>query len=157
MRDIDDRDAGFVAQPLQMRQDLGLARIVQRGERLVHQQQPGLGQQRTPDRNPLLFPSGKRSRPAGQEMADAQQVQHHLELGRLAHRSGHEPMPEEQVLSHGQMRKQPRLLEDVAEPAPMWRQHDALVRVDQGLAFHPHMSGFGADQPADDVDERSLA
>ena len=62
--DIDDRHARLVAQPLDVGQDLGPARLVERGQRLVHQQQPRLGEQRAADRDPLLLAAGQRFGPA---------------------------------------------------------------------------------------------
>ena len=52
MADVDDRQAHVVAQPLDVGQDLRLAAGVERRQRLVHQQQPRLRQQRPAERRP---------------------------------------------------------------------------------------------------------
>jgi hypothetical protein len=57
MADVDDRNAALVAQPLDVGHDLGLARVVERGKRLVHQHQSRAGDQRAADGNALLFPA----------------------------------------------------------------------------------------------------
>ncbi|MGZ2451667.1 hypothetical protein ACVIRO_004421 [Rhizobium ruizarguesonis] len=59
MADIDDRYVGFVAQSLEIRQDLGLTRIIEGCERLVHQQQAGRGEKRAADGDALLLAAGK--------------------------------------------------------------------------------------------------
>ena len=64
MADIDDRHADLVAQPLDVGQDLGLALLVERGERLVHQQQARVGEQRAADRDALLLAARQRVGPA---------------------------------------------------------------------------------------------
>ena len=60
--DIDHRHLGLVAQPRQIRQDFELARAVERGERLVEQQQPRLHQQRAADRDALALAAGQLAR-----------------------------------------------------------------------------------------------
>ncbi|MNL88004.1 hypothetical protein D3C87_2174620 [compost metagenome] len=55
MRDIDDRDPRLVPQPLDIGQDFGLARLVQRRQRLVHQQQARLGEQGASDGDALFL------------------------------------------------------------------------------------------------------
>ena len=60
MADVDDRNAELVAQPLDVVEDLGLARHVERGQRLVHQQDARLREQRAADRDALLFAARQR-------------------------------------------------------------------------------------------------
>ena len=74
MADIDDRDLRLVAQPLDIGQDLGLARVVERGQRLVHQDQLRAGEQRAADRDALLLAARQQAGPAVEQMADAEQV-----------------------------------------------------------------------------------
>ena len=81
MADIDDRHPGLVAQPLDIGQDLGLARLVERSERLVHQDQPRAGEQRTADRHALLLAAGQQVRPAVEQVADAEQIDDRVFLG----------------------------------------------------------------------------
>ena len=56
--DIEDRHAD-IPQPLDVGQDLGPPLLVERGERLVHQQQPRMGEQRAADRDALLLAAGE--------------------------------------------------------------------------------------------------
>ena len=65
--DIDDRQPHLVAQPLDIGKDLGLARLVERGERLVHEEEARARQQRAADRDPLLLAAGEAGRPPGEE------------------------------------------------------------------------------------------
>ncbi len=52
---INDGNADLVAQALQIGQDLLLALLVKRCERLVHQQQSRRGKKSAPDGDALLF------------------------------------------------------------------------------------------------------
>src|SRR6478609_5463446 len=90
-------------------------------------------------------------------MADAEQLQNLVELGRLAGLTRHEPVPEQQVLPHGEMREEPRFLEDITDPPAMLRQEDAAFDINQRLAIDTDMACLRTDQPADDVDQRGLA
>ena len=84
MADIEDRHARLVAQPLDVGQDLGAPRLVERGERLVHQQQPRMGEQGAADGDPLLLAAGQRVGPALEQMTDAEQLDDRGEVGRRA-------------------------------------------------------------------------
>ena len=53
--DIDHRHAALVPQPLEIRQDVGFARRVERGQRLVEQQQARPHEQRAADRDALAL------------------------------------------------------------------------------------------------------
>ena len=91
--DIDDRDADLVAQPLDVGQDLGLARLVERGERLVHQQEARAGEQRPADRDALLLAAGESARPAVEQRADAEQLDDVVEVARCARAAGANQRP----------------------------------------------------------------
>ena len=71
--DIDHRHAALVAQALEIGKDFALARRVERGERLVEQQQARLHQQRAADRDALALAARERARPALEQMAEAEQ------------------------------------------------------------------------------------
>ena len=74
MADVHDRNVELVAQALDVVEDLGLARHVERGQRLVHQQNARLREQRAADRDALLFAARQRPRLAPQQRAEAEQV-----------------------------------------------------------------------------------
>ena len=77
--DVDDRQRQPIAQPLEERQDLVLGRAVERRQRLVHQEQLGLRQQRPADRDPLALAAGKLARSAVEQRRDAEQLDHFVE------------------------------------------------------------------------------
>ena len=54
--------------------DFELARLVERGQRLVHQQQRGRGEQGAANGDALFFAAGKAVRIAAQQMLDAEQA-----------------------------------------------------------------------------------
>jgi hypothetical protein len=70
-------DAQFFVQAVQVGQHLGLAPRVQRGQRLVHQQQRRAGGQGARDGHALALAAGQAWRAAAAAGAHAQQV-HHL-------------------------------------------------------------------------------
>src|SRR5579885_1720937 len=72
--DINHRQLRIVAQPLEVRKDLRLARGVERGERLVEQQQPRPHQERAADRDALTLAAGELARPTVEQMADVAQI-----------------------------------------------------------------------------------
>ena len=80
MADVDDGNAALVAQALDVGHDLRLARLIERGQRFVHQQQPGAGEERPPDGDPLLFASRKVSGPAVEQMTDAEEIDDAVEV-----------------------------------------------------------------------------
>ena len=74
--DIDDRHPALGAEPVEVGQDLRLARLVERGQRLVHQQQPRRRQQGPPDRDPLALAAREVAGAAVQQGADPEQLDH---------------------------------------------------------------------------------
>src|SRR5258708_40195797 len=106
MADVDDGHPDLVAETFEIRQDLVLARIVERRKRLIHEQQLGRGQQRPAYGHSLLLAAREKARTAAEQMSDTEQ----LDLG-----SGREPPTIEQVLAHGEMREQASFLKDVAD------------------------------------------
>ena len=70
--DVDDRQSRLVAEPLDVGQDLLLQSRVERRQRLVHQQQARVRQQRAADRDPLLLAAGKVGRATVEERADVE-------------------------------------------------------------------------------------
>ena len=73
---------GFVAQPHEIGQDLALARGIERGQRLVEQQQARAHQQRAADRDALALAAGELAGPAVEQVADVEQVDDAPLLGR---------------------------------------------------------------------------
>jgi hypothetical protein len=74
MADVDQRDVQLVAQALQPGQEFLLAGMVERGQRLVHQQQARRREQGAGDRHALLLAAGKPVGQAVEQRAEAEQV-----------------------------------------------------------------------------------
>ena len=74
MADIDHRHLGLVAQPHQVGQDLALARRIERGERLVEQQEARPHQQRAADGDALALAARELAGPAIEQVADVEQL-----------------------------------------------------------------------------------
>ena len=127
MADIDHGNAGFVAQPHEIGQDLLLALLVQRSQRLVQQQQPRLRQQRASERHALAFAAGQLAGAAIQQMADVEQFGDALPLRGIVGEAVHAP-PVVEILAHVEMRKQPRVLEHIADAAAIGRRHGFVSR-----------------------------
>ena len=93
MGDIEDRHAELVAQPLDQRQDLELARHVERGERLVHQEQARPRQERAADGDALALAARQRAGPAVEQTADAEHRDDLVEADALGAPSGANQCP----------------------------------------------------------------
>ncbi len=107
------------------------------------------------DRHPLRLAAGKIARAPAQQRPDAQQIDHRVEAE--AHR-GIPPMPPiAQVAAHIQVRKQPGVLEYIANAAAMGGHVDPVRAVEQHPAIHFDMAGHGCDQPGDGVEHGGLA
>ena len=135
MADEQDRHLCFVAQPFQIGQDFGLARLVQGRHRLIHQQHRRVGQQGAANGDAAALAARKRAGPAGQQRLDPQKVQHALQ--RLPRPLLCKPAPVQQVLAHRQMREQARILKHIAQTAAMHRDIDPARTVEQ----HPPVAG----------------
>jgi hypothetical protein len=123
MGDIDDRQRQFAVQALEVRQDLGLARRVQRGQWFVHQQQPRAGCQRAGDRHALSFPARQRGRAPRLQVPDAQQFDHRIKCDALTFTRG-ALSSVVQVAAHIEVREQRSVLDHIAE-RPAVRGHEA--------------------------------
>ena len=89
-------------------------------------------------------------------MTDAEQVED-LRAPRIAFGYRREPFAIGKVILHRQVRKQPRLLEDIADAALVRRQVDATLRVDEHRIADADPGEIRADESGDDVDQRGLA
>src|SRR5215213_4293842 len=155
MADENDGHLALVAQSLDIWIDLGLARFVEGGERLVHQQQLPIGQKRPPDRDPLLLATRQRGWPPLEQMADAEKIDDMIEA-RLPVPFGREPAAEEQVLPHVEMRKETSLLEHVADPPLVLRHEKVCLRIDEHLSLHDDPAVVEPHETADGAYDRRL-
>ena len=81
--DIDHRYLRFVAQAFQVGQDVALARGIERGQRLIEQQQARAHQQRAADRDALTLAARELAGPPVEQMADVEQFDHVRECRRI--------------------------------------------------------------------------
>ncbi len=154
--DIDHGYAGFVAQPHQIGQDFHLALFVQRSQRLVQQQQPRLRQQRASERDALALAARELTGTAIKQAADVEQIGDARTLRGVVGKPVHAP-PVVEVLAHIEMRKQPGILEHIADAAAVRRDMQVCRRVVQHFAVDGDDAAIGPQQSRDDVDQRGLA
>src|SRR5262249_56105754 len=72
--DIDHGHVGLVAELLQIGQNLALPGGVERGERLVEEEEPGTHQERAAEGDALALPTRELPRPPSEQVADVEQV-----------------------------------------------------------------------------------
>jgi len=137
MGDVQHRQAQLARQPLEVGQQFGLACGIQRGQRLVHQQQARAGGQRARDRHPLALAARQLRRATCQHGAQAQQLdrlrQRHAPLG-----GGHALQTEVQVALHRQVLEQAGFLKHQAQRSPVGGAPDAVRVVLPHVAAHRH-------------------
>ena len=159
MADIDHRNVQLGMQPPQIGQHLGLARRIQRRQRLVHQQQARPGGQRARHGHALPLAARQGVGPARHQVADAQQLDGLLQgpqrTGVLrSRRSAASAVVE--VAAHIQMREQGRILDHVAQRAVVRRHEAACGIVLPDLVAEAHVAG-GTLQPSQCTQHAGLA
>ena len=92
---------------------------------------------------------------AVKEGGDAKKVGNVVKRG--ARRAWCEPAAIEQVLAHRQMRKQPRVLKDIADGAVVRRHGVAARSIAQALAIQRDLGAVGPDQPGHCIDDGGLS
>src|SRR6266566_3440018 len=150
--DIDHGDA----QPALQRPDLPAHVAAQLrgevGQRLVHQTNRRLADDRAPERDALLLAAGKLRRLALEQLVEPENAgragQPRVPLGprHLAHLQ-----PEQDVLGDGEVRKQRVGLEHHGHPAPRRRQPGDVAARDG------HRAGIRSFEPGDDAQRRRLS
>ena len=130
MTHVHDRNTELVAQSLDIVEDFRLARNVERGERLVHQQDARLSKQRATNGDALPFATRKRPGPSLQQRVQAEQLDDarfvdETILGRV------QPLSIEQIRFDVHVREQQRILEHVTDPALVRRHVDAFRHIEQ--------------------------
>ena len=127
--------------------------LVQRTERLVHQQQPRAGDERARHGDPLLLSARELARIARSEMRKLHQGQHlahALARGAARQRAAH-AQRKAHVLRNAHMREQRVGLKHHADVA--------LVRRDSGDggAIEQDLAGIGGEKAGDQIEHRGLA
>ena len=151
VRDEDDRAAALLPDPQQLEVQALARHLVQRAERLVHQQQRRAEGERTRDRDPLLHPARELPRMVLLEALELDEVDQLLDaVVPLPAVPAEDLERQPDVLLHGAPVEEHRVLED----DPVVAVEPRLVRA---LAVHDHVAGARLDQVADDPEERRLA
>ncbi len=141
-------EGGEVAAQLGPHLDPGAG--VQRGERLVEQQQPWAGGQRPRQGHPLRLPTRQRSRLGASVLAQAEALEPAVRLGpsRIL-RSSPRPQTEGDVVERGQAREQEVVLEDDADRSLRRGYEDIGVRVVQDDPVERDVARVEGLQPGD--------
>ena len=132
-------------------QHLMLARLIERRQRFVHQQQPRAHQQGAADRHPLLLATGQIRRPPFKQGFEAQQADHLVELDITPAGRG-EIVAVTQIGMDRQMRKQAAILENVTDATARHRHINAARAVKQAFAVDADRSIVRRHQPGNGID-----
>ena len=118
MGDEDDGDAGLAPEPQHVVIEFLPGNLVERGERLVHQQQLGPGHQRAGDRNPHLHAARELARISVGEIGQPNGGQRrHDGRGGVALAQAPQAKRQEDIAEHRLPGHQRRLLKDEADVA----------------------------------------
>src|ERR1700687_2304859 len=153
---VHDGNVDLIAQPLDIVEDLGPARYIQRGQRLIHEQNARLGEQGAADRPPLLSSTRQGLGLPAQQRAQAEELDDPRRFYEAFVR-GAQALPIEQIRFHVQVRKEQRVLKDVANPALFRRQVDALCGIEQEQIIDANAPPGGLRYSCDCVDHRALS
>ena len=156
MADVQHRDVEFVVQALQIRQDFTFALSVQRGQRFIHQQQFGAGEQRARNADPLALTAGEIVRVSVQQLPDPQQFggMRHVHPALLF---GNSSETELQIRLHRKMRKQTRFLKHITHSALVRWHKNSVVAVLPDVTIDLNVCAFGTFEPGDTAQAGGLA
>ena len=152
---VEDRQREMIAQLFNERENLRLRPAVQRRKRLIHQQDLRLSKQGAANADALSLASGQIAWRTVQKRTDSQEIDDFVEVDRgsvmLLHRSA-----EEQILSHGEVGKEARLLKHVAQRSLM-RRNESSAAVLPDLARDIAEPILDVDQSGDAAQHSRLA
>ncbi len=149
---VDHRDAQIVADAQQVRQDPAAALDVHRRERLVEQQDVRRRHQRARQRHPLPLAAREIRHPPIEKLADLQHLRHRPERELLPWTPAIKD-----VAADAHVRKQRRLLRDVADVPRVRRHVDPATRVEQHSITDRDPATGRTTQPRDGIQRRRLA
>ena len=154
--DVDDGQRQFAVQAFEIGQDFQLALQIERGQRLIHQQDLRRRQQGAGNRHALALAAGKFARRTVEQGGDAEQ------FGDLGQRKtpgcGRRPfLAEFHVAAYREVREQAGFLEDDAEGTLVRRHEAAAAFVLPDLAAEGEVAGRGAFQPCHGAQQGGLA
>ena len=150
--DVDDRRLQAIEEQLQLGAHLHAQLGIEVGERFIQQEESWLPHQGPAERHPLSLPAGELSRPAIEQLRDAEQIGGARDfLGDglprfVAHFEG-----EGQVVAHAHVRVEGVALEDHGDVPVAGVQAADLLLVDEDLALGDVL------QPGEHVERRALA
>ena len=152
---VEDRQREMIAQLFNERENFRLRPAVQRRKRLIHQQDPRLREQGAANADALTLSSGEIAWRTIQKRTDSQKVDDFVEVDRgsvmLLVGSA-----EQQVLSHGEVGKEARLLKHVAQRSLM-RRNESTAPVLPDLARDIAEAILDVDQSGDAAQHSRLA
>ena len=154
--DEDDGHADLVAQPLDVVDDLRLAGHVERGQRLVHQEELGLRHERAAERHPLTLAAREGAGPALQQRLQAEQRHDPLER-RITPVARREAVPVEQVAAHAEVGEEAAVLKHVADPAAFRLEVDPGLRIEEHTVSECDPPRLGPHEARDGIGQRGLA
>ena len=146
----------LVAQALDVVEDLALARHIERGQRLVHEQNAWLSEQGASDGDALLFPAGECDRLSAQQRAEPEQLDNARFFDEAIARRA-QPLSIEQIRFHIHVRKQQRILEHVTDPTLFRPQVDPLRGVEQSHAIDANRTASRFRDSCNRIDDTRLA
>ena len=129
---------------------------IERGKRLVEQQQARPHQQRAADRDALALAARKSSRPPLEQVADIEQLDHVFECRRVGFAAA-DPAPVFQILPDSDVRKQPAFLEHIADAPAPGRHVDSRGTVEQHFAIELDAAAIRPHETGNHVDHAGLA
>ncbi len=130
---VQDRQVERLLKPGEIGQDLRLALGVEARQRLVHNEQPRLRQQRPPDGDTLPLAPGERVRPPFEQGAEAEQINDSRDPERTR---GYTTKAVAKVPQHRKMREQARVLEYDPNSPAFGRQEDAALGIGEDAPVH---------------------
>ena len=135
VRDVQERDAELLLQPLQLGAHLDAQERIERGERLVEQENARLRDQRAGKRDALLLPAGQLRRQPRGVWLHVHEAEHVHRLGVALRPSDAAHLQREgHIVDRGQMRKQRVALEHHRGAARLRRQISDVLVADQDVA-----------------------
>ena len=139
--DEERRQRERVEQLAKLGSDSGPRMGVERGERLVEQQNGGIPRQRTGEGDPLALAAGELAHARAGEVADAEALEELVDPRAVAGAEAHVP-------DHVEMREERVLLEQVADAAALGRDVDCPGRCRAGPSRRRDRARLRLEQPA---------
>src|ERR1700677_153778 len=155
MTDINHGERQLIPQGLQIGRYLLAPVSVERGERLIEQQEPRLREQGAADGDALFFASGQLMNAARHERLQVEHADYAIESDMAG--ACRASFCKFEVSADVQMWKQPGVLKDISDTSFLDRYVDTQFAVEEDGVIEHHAPAVGMDQAGDDVDGGGLA